>query len=276
MMKALRLNHGIACLIVVVALLVAFCGMSMASASEKPVKHPVEDDESWRLHLERRKRRRRTSSNDIVEDEGPNVRHRFLKHKNKDDDTEHNLAYLGSTRYKGGDIYAYEKQEEDEFQQHEQKQQLQKLKDEAQERKKFKQRMSELYADSGINIDTVHGLMIDAGSQGSRMHIYEWEPRILRNEQDVQDAVAGNKLSFPGTDTRWTERLRPGLATFASIKDDDKLQRAVADYLAPLLNFATTVLHTKRASFHEYPIFLRATAGMRILDTQKYGMLLII
>jgi Golgi nucleoside diphosphatase len=112
--------------------------------------------------------------------------------------------------------------------------------------------------------------MIDAGSQGSRMHIYEWEPRILRNEHDVQDAVAGNKLSFPGTDTRWTERLHPGIATFGSIQDDTELERALADYLSPLLNFATTVLHTKRASFHEYPIFLRATAGMRILDTQKY------
>ena len=37
-------------------------------------------------------------------------------------------------------------------------------------------------------------------------------------------------------------------------------------YLKPLLNFAETILHEKNESFSEFPIFLKATAGMRILD----------
>ena len=107
--------------------------------------------------------------------------------------------------------------------------------------------------------------MIDAGSTGSRMHVYEWEPRILSNQNEVELAVSGQKLSFPGTESRWTDRLRPGLASFASIQDDDALKQAIADYLEPLMKFAKTVLDSKQEQFGEYPIFLRATAGMRIL-----------
>lgn len=135
----------------------------------------------------------------------------------------------------------------------------------SQQREEHDQTLKELWANPGINQDTVHGLMIDAGSTGSRMHVYEWAPRILTNEDDIADAVTGNKLSFPGTDSRWTDRLRPGLASFAELPDD-QLRDAVADYLQPLLDFAKTVLHAKEMNFEEYPIFLRATAGMRILN----------
>jgi len=115
-----------------------------------------------------------------------------------------------------------------------------------------------------------HGLLIDAGSTGSRLHVYQWEPRVLQSARDVQLAVAGDRLSFPGTESRWTDRLQPGLSTFASISidddDDAALVRAVSDYLQPLLDFAQSVLHSKADQFGTFPIFLRATAGMRILS----------
>lgn len=132
------------------------------------------------------------------------------------------------------------------------------------QREEHKDLLKTLWSDPGINHETVHGLMIDAGSTGSRMHVYEWEPRILSEDADIADAVAGNKLSFPGTESRWTDRLQPGLSTFASLPDE-QLKTAVADYLQPLLDFASTILHEKKKSFAEFPIFLRATAGMRIL-----------
>ena len=135
------------------------------------------------------------------------------------------------------------------------------------ERRQHGQRVAELYANPGIAVQTQHGLMIDAGSTGSRLHVYEWQPRILRNTQDIEMAVAGNMLSFPGTESRWTDRLQPGLASFATIRNDDELLQAIADYLQPLLDFAKSVLHSKAGQFEEFPIFLRATAGMRILST---------
>ena len=82
-----------------------------------------------------------------------------------------------------------------------------------------KQKLERLYANPGIQDDTMHGMMIDAGSSGSRMHVYEFQPRILRGRKEASAAVEGKKLTFPGTDSRWTDRLRPGIATFASLPD---------------------------------------------------------
>jgi Golgi nucleoside diphosphatase len=131
--------------------------------------------------------------------------------------------------------------------------------------KKHKKRMKKLYSDSGIKDYTQHGLMIDAGSTGSRMHLYEWEPRVLRDSYEVQEAVSGRKISYPDTESRWTDRLRPGIASFASLPDDQLLV-GIADYLSPLMDFAQTILREKQDDFDTFPIYLRATAGMRILS----------
>ena len=101
------------------------------------------------------------------------------------------------------------------------------------------------------------------------MHIYQFAPRVLANKNEVQLAVQGSKLSYPGIESRWTERLRPGIATFAHITDENELRDAIASYLEPLLNFATSVLHTKQDQFDQFPIFLKATAGMRVLPIDK-------
>ena len=37
---------------------------------------------------------------------------------------------------------------------------------------------------------TKHGLMIDAGSSGSRMHVYEFDNRVLEGEKEISDAVS--------------------------------------------------------------------------------------
>lgn len=131
--------------------------------------------------------------------------------------------------------------------------------------KKHKKLLMEMYADPGIRHSTVHGIMIDAGSTGSRLHLYEWEPRVLNSHKEVAEAVSGRKLSLPESATRWTDRLRPGVATYAGLPDNE-LVDAIADYLSPLLDFAKTVLREKEGSFETFPIFFRATAGMRTLD----------
>ena len=191
----------------------------------------------------------------------------YPRHRHNDDDDD--AAYAKKL----------EAQLEDQFWHNYDAEQAQSQVMQQEERRQHGQRVAELYANPGIAVQTQHGLMIDAGSTGSRLHVYEWQPRILRNTQDIQMAVAGNMLSFPGTESRWTDRLQPGLSTFATIittndDNDDQLLEAVAEYLQPLLDFAKSVLHSKVEQFGEFPIFLRATAGLRILSTRDRARVL--
>ena len=142
------------------------------------------------------------------------------------------------------------------------------------DKKKIENTLKSIYDYSGIKKNTVHGIVIDAGSTGSTLHIYEYEPRILTTKADVEAALAGKKLSFPGSKSRWSEKLRPGLGSFADIEDDDVLYQSVMAYLKPLINFAIAALHDKTDSFEDFPIYLKATAGLRVLSPQSRGRLI--
>jgi Golgi nucleoside diphosphatase len=99
--------------------------------------------------------------------------------------------------------------------------------------------------------------MIDAGSQGTRLHVYEFEARILEHRHEFENAIAGRKLSFPTTDTRWTNRLQPGLDSFAYMEQYDQMMREIEKYLQPLWDFAKLVLEPKHKQWSTYPIFLK-------------------
>lgn len=58
---------------------------------------------------------------------------------------------------------------------------------------KRKEKLKKLLADPGIQVDTMHGLMIDAGSTGSRMHVYEFQKRVLKGEREISEAVSVSK-----------------------------------------------------------------------------------
>ena len=116
-----------------------------------------------------------------------------------------------------------------------------------------------------IQYDTQHALMIDAGSQGTRIHVYEFEARILSTHKEIKDAVTGRKLTFPNTDSRWTNRKKPGLDVFSFVVDDDEMRNQVSFYLSPLIGFAKDILAEKKENWHNYPIYLKATGGLRAL-----------
>jgi len=62
--------------------------------------------------------------------------------------------------------------------------------------KKRKKAIKKLLADPGIQDDTMHGLMIDAGSTGSRLHVYEFKKRVLVGEGEISDAVSVSQLAL--------------------------------------------------------------------------------
>lgn len=88
-----------------------------------------------------------------------------------------------------------------------------------------------------------------------RLHLFEWEARIF--------STLPPPTSFPSQRTDWTERMKPGLASYA----DDPSK--VGEHLQPLVDFAIEKLKGREEEFHTYPIFLKATGGMRQLPYKK-------
>jgi hypothetical protein len=95
------------------------------------------------------------------------------------------------------------------------------------------------------------GMIIDGGSGGSRLHVYNWAPRIFQTLPPT--------LSYPTTNEFWTQKMSPGIAYMKTSED-------VAKHLAPLIDFAKNVLKGKENEFWMYPIYFKATGGMRELN----------
>jgi GDA1/CD39 (nucleoside phosphatase) family len=100
-----------------------------------------------------------------------------------------------------------------------------------------------------------HGMIIDAGSGGSRMHVYQWEPRLFE--------TLPPPISYPESKNAWTGRFSPGLSTYATHPQD------VREHLEPLIEFAKEVLADEKEHWWKFPIYLKATGGMRQLPVQQ-------
>jgi Golgi nucleoside diphosphatase len=99
------------------------------------------------------------------------------------------------------------------------------------------------------------GIVIDAGSGGSRLHVYEWKPRVFNSTPP--------RLSYPESNEHWTARIGPGVATFA-----DNLG-GIYGHLKPLMDFATKTLSAEGEDLSEIPIYFYATGGVRLLSTPR-------
>jgi Golgi nucleoside diphosphatase len=102
--------------------------------------------------------------------------------------------------------------------------------------------------------------------QGTRLHVYEWDKRFLLDEEDLVEQSKGKLLSYPTSNNRWTDKYTPGLDEFAKLEDQpDRLLEEIGNYLGALLDFARDVLRDKKDEWHTYPIYLKATGGLRTL-----------
>jgi hypothetical protein len=112
-----------------------------------------------------------------------------------------------------------------------------------------------------IKVTATRGLVIDAGSGGSRIHVYNWQPRIFK--------TIPPDLSYPTTDERWSAKMAPGVAEFAG---DPAGLRA---HLAPLIDFAVRTLVGEEVRFGDYPIYFKATGGVRELNVKQREALMV-
>lgn len=100
-----------------------------------------------------------------------------------------------------------------------------------------------------------YGIMIDAGSSGSRLYVYSWNDRIYKNLPP--------SISIPVTQESWSRHVTPALSSFA----DDK--SGLNGYISSLISFGVGVLKNYAVDYSNVPIYLYATAGLRILSRKK-------
>ncbi|KAF7322297.1 F-box domain-containing protein [Mycena chlorophos] len=112
------------------------------------------------------------------------------------------------------------------------------------------------------------GIVVDAGSSGSRVQIYSWrDPRTLDVRKGSPLAATLPKVEKGTRDgENWMFKVEPGISSFADKPED------IANHLRPLLAHARELIPPSLQ--HETPLFLLATAGMRLLTPEKQAALL--
>lgn len=110
-----------------------------------------------------------------------------------------------------------------------------------------------------------YGVILDAGSSGTRVYVYEWKnaayARAHNDEEELQ------RLPKIKSKKHWAKKVHPGVSTFGEKPED-----VGPEHLAPLVDFALDIVPEDDVA--NTPIFLLATAGMRLLpDYQRTQVL---
>jgi apyrase len=100
-------------------------------------------------------------------------------------------------------------------------------------------------------VDARYGLIIDAGSSGSRIYIYCWKPAGANGIPWVAAAPA-----LEG-EPSWTMKVKTRLS---DVSDDNDAENS----LKPLINYALEKIGNDPQTLAQTPLYLMATAGMRL------------
>lgn len=104
-----------------------------------------------------------------------------------------------------------------------------------------------------------YGIVVDSGSSGSRIQIYKWpDPQyVIKNADDPKVLQSPPKIV---QEPNWTKKITPGISTY---NDPKRFKKLWPDHLEQLVKFAEEVI--PRDKLQDTPIFVLATAGMRLL-----------
>ncbi|KAK5118265.1 hypothetical protein LTR85_008245 [Meristemomyces frigidus] len=110
-----------------------------------------------------------------------------------------------------------------------------------------------------------YGAVIDAGSSGSRVYVYRWlNAQAARAKNDVEKLASLPNIK---TKNKWRKKVHPGISTFG-----EKPELVGSEHLKELVEFALDIV--PKDEVENTPIFLLATAGMRLLpDHQRAAVL---
>ncbi|KAF2188202.1 hypothetical protein K469DRAFT_90936 [Zopfia rhizophila CBS 207.26] len=105
-----------------------------------------------------------------------------------------------------------------------------------------------------------HGVILDAGSSGTRIHIYRWLNSDIARKKASETQL--QSLPVLETDKKWIKKIHPGISTFGNNPND-----VGPDHLEELFKHALRYIDPEDVP--NTPLFLLATAGMRILPPVK-------
>lgn len=99
-------------------------------------------------------------------------------------------------------------------------------------------------------------VIIDAGSSGSRVHIYNY-PDLKQIQAQSKSTSLLPEISK--NDHKWFKKEKPGMSAYNG-KSSKNFEN---NYLKPLLSYAQQIV--PQSQHYRTPIFLHATAGLRVL-----------
>ncbi|KAG5418839.1 YND1 [Candida metapsilosis] len=108
--------------------------------------------------------------------------------------------------------------------------------------------------------DQKYGIVIDSGSSGSRIQIYNWEnPKSQSKSKSTDPAILQSppKISLHKD---WTKKISPGISTFQS---RGQIKQIWSKHYSELMKFAEAIIPSEKHP--ETPVFVLSTAGMRLL-----------
>eukprot|EP00795_Rhopilema_esculentum_P011964 gene11964-2540_t len=106
-----------------------------------------------------------------------------------------------------------------------------------------------------------YGIVIDCGSSGSRVFIYYWPPHSGNPHELLKLHQMMDHDNHPVR-----MKIKPGISSLANRPWN------ATDYLRPLLDYAAS--HVPKTRHRETPLFILATAGMRLLTKVNQNAIL--
>jgi Golgi apyrase len=106
-----------------------------------------------------------------------------------------------------------------------------------------------------------YGVILDAGSSGTRVYIYKWK----NHAKAAKDASAAELKALPKIKLKENKKIHPGVSSFA-----EKPSQIGPDHLKQLIEIALDEVPDSKIS--ETPVYLMATAGMRLLPKPHHNV----
>jgi Golgi nucleoside diphosphatase len=113
--------------------------------------------------------------------------------------------------------------------------------------------------------DYQYGLVFDAGSSGTRVYVYSWLKASSAREKADEDEL--ERLPDIKTKKKWVKKVHPGISTFGETPE-----LVGSEHLKELVGFALDIVPKKEVE--NTPVFLLATAGMRLLPSDQRSAVL--